>query len=145
MAESYDKTFDSNGKFARGCRGGPGRKPKPPHKRVQYLSIIMETCTPDKWREVCQKALQAALEGDEHARNWLANYLIGRPTQTVNVQSPDGGPLILNAIFPVLLKVIEKHPDVRDDMVGALEQLRMLPDSNSVGHADPASPGEGKS
>jgi len=43
------------------------------------MGVLLDTVTLDDWRGVVAGALQDAKGGDPQARNWLAQYLIGRP------------------------------------------------------------------
>ena len=72
-------TRDSKGKFTQGSPGGPGR-PKRNTERA-YLDIIQTACPPETWREVVDKAVNDAKNGDPKAREWLASYLVGKPEQ----------------------------------------------------------------
>ncbi len=51
------------------------------HRRTEadYMGVLLDAVSLDDWRGVVTGALQAAKEGDPQARNWLAQYLIGRP------------------------------------------------------------------
>lgn len=51
------------------------------HRRTEgdYMGVLLDAVTLDDWRGVVNGALQAAKSGDPQARNWLAQYLIGRP------------------------------------------------------------------
>ena len=51
------------------------------HRRTEddYMGVLLDTVTLNDWRSVVNGALQAAKGGDPQARNWLAQYLIGRP------------------------------------------------------------------
>ena len=51
------------------------------HRRTEgdYMGVLLDAVTLDDWRGVATGALQAAKGGDQQARNWLAQYLIGRP------------------------------------------------------------------
>ncbi len=51
------------------------------HRRTEsdYMGVLLDTVTLNDWRSVVNGALQAAMSGDPQARNWLAQYLIGRP------------------------------------------------------------------
>jgi len=66
---------DLNGKFAKGNAGGPGR----PRRQVDkdYLAAFSEVITRDEWKEIIEKAVTQAKEGDPRARQWLTNYVIG--------------------------------------------------------------------
>lgn len=43
------------------------------------MGALLDAVSLDDWREVVTGAVQAAKGGDPQARNWLAQYLIGRP------------------------------------------------------------------
>lgn len=51
------------------------------HRRTEsdYMGVLLDTVTLNDWRRVVNAAMQAAKAGDPQARNWLAQYLVGRP------------------------------------------------------------------
>lgn len=51
------------------------------HRRTEgdYMGVLLDTVSLDDWRGVVSGALRDAKSGDPQARNWLAQYLIGRP------------------------------------------------------------------
>lgn len=51
----------------------------------KYLSLIGKTVTAEDWVKVVMTALARAKAGDSRARDFLAQYLIGKPTEYVNV------------------------------------------------------------
>ena len=80
------RTRNAFGQFLPGVSGNEkGRLPR--QTETKYLEIIMEECTGEQWAEVIRLALQDALdmENSAHirarAREWLAKYLIGEPSQ----------------------------------------------------------------
>jgi hypothetical protein len=80
----------ANGQFAEGGPGGPGRPPKA--RELAYLAILKEVVTLDAWREIVAKAVEdATASADPIARNqarrFLAEYAIGKPTQSIRVRS----------------------------------------------------------
>src|SRR5437016_5305664 len=66
---------NTNGTFAPGNPGGPGR----PRRGVerQYLAAFAEAVSLDDWREVVGKAVTDAKAGNAKARDWLSKYLLG--------------------------------------------------------------------
>lgn len=72
---------DTDGRFAPGNPGGPGR----PRRAVEreFLAIISEACPPAAWREVVERAVADAKAGDAKARDWLTRYLIGEHPPTL--------------------------------------------------------------
>lgn len=79
------------------------------HRRTEgdYMGVLLDTVTLEDWKAVVKGALQAARDGDAQARNWLAQYLVGRPDMraptplTVVVQQ-------LNGADPVVDKITQK-------------------------------------
>jgi hypothetical protein len=69
----------SRGQFAPSNPGGPGR-PRRATER-DYLAALSEACPPGVWREIIERAVIDAKDGDAKAREWLARYLIGGPKQ----------------------------------------------------------------
>jgi hypothetical protein len=51
------------------------------HTRTQdsYMGALLDAVSLDDWRDVVTGAVQAAKGGDPQARNWLGQYLVGRP------------------------------------------------------------------
>ena len=73
---------DSKGRFVKGASGNPqGRLPK--QTETSYLQVSESVCTFDVWREIVAKAVEQAKRGDARARQWLSDYLIGKPISMV--------------------------------------------------------------
>ena len=51
------------------------------HIRTQesYMGALLDAVSLDDWREVCASTVQLAKSGNPQARNWLGQYLIGKP------------------------------------------------------------------
>ena len=64
------------GKFAAGNPGGPGR----PRRETErdYLRVTIDAVPLDLWRQIVESTVTAAGQGDRHAREFLASYLLGR-------------------------------------------------------------------
>jgi hypothetical protein len=45
---------------------------------AHYLTAISEACPPDTWKQIVDRAVKDALDGDSSAREWLAKYLVGK-------------------------------------------------------------------
>jgi len=83
--------WDSNGRFAKENRGGPGREAK-----ENYLACLAEVCSVDRWRAICRRAVKDAEAGDHRARKWLSKLLIGdAPTVSVNLATDAGSVRVL--------------------------------------------------
>ena len=73
---------DSKGRFVKGASGNPqGRLPK--QTETSYLQVSESVCTFDVWREITMKAVEQAKRGDARARQWLSDYLVGKPISMV--------------------------------------------------------------
>lgn len=73
---------DEKGRFVKGASGNPqGRLPKETEKT--YLEVCQNTCTFDVWHEITMKAIEQAKRGDARARQWLSDYLVGKPISMV--------------------------------------------------------------
>lgn len=47
----------------------------------EYMRAMLGACNLDEWREIVEKAVADAKAGDAKAREWLAAYVVGRPTR----------------------------------------------------------------
>jgi len=73
---------DAKGRFVKGASGNPqGRLSK--QIEQSYLQVSESVCTFDVWREITMKAVEQAKRGDARARQWLSDYLIGKPISMV--------------------------------------------------------------
>ena len=79
FGEQNGKGRNSQGQFAPGNPGGPGR-PRRVAER-DYLVTLSEECPLEIWRAICRRAVADALAGDPRARDWLARYLLGNPAE----------------------------------------------------------------
>ena len=82
---------DERGRFAKGNGGGPGRPKKT--REEQYLDILLSVVTPKEWEHVCAVALSRARAGDGKAREWLGNYIIGKPVERHELTGAEGAPI----------------------------------------------------
>lgn len=77
---------DEKGRFIKGNTANP--KGRPPKQREQeFLNITLSAVSPEDWKEIVQKAVWQAKKGDATARKFLADYLIGPPTQKTDLTS----------------------------------------------------------
>jgi len=89
---------DTNGRFVKGHSGNPnGRANKSREER--YYQITQETVTLQDWQDIVSTAKQQAKRGDAQARKFLAEYLMGQPTQTVQHTGADKGPIEIRVIY----------------------------------------------
>lgn len=91
------------------------------HRRTEgdYMGVLLDAVTLDDWRGVVTGALQAAKGGDPQARNWLAQYLMGRaeskaPTPlNIVVQQLNGTDKLMDTLtHDAYRKAV--HPDQND-------------------------------
>lgn len=74
---------DDRGRFVPGHPGGPGRPKR--ETEGEYLKTLQEVVTVDAWRLIVERAVADAIEGDPKARSWIGNYLLGLPSQRLEV------------------------------------------------------------
>lgn len=95
------------------------------HRRTEgdYMGVLLEAVSLDDWRGVVTGALQAAKGGDPQARNWLAQYLIGRPEGkaptplTVVVQQLNGvDPVVEKLAKPAISRALYPSTHRNDDL-----------------------------
>lgn len=85
---------NEKGQFKKGHIGIGGRPPKA--REVARLAVLDEVVKADDWRRICEVALQDATKGKdgqtrEKGRRFIADYLVGRPQQTVRFRHDEGG------------------------------------------------------
>jgi hypothetical protein len=77
---------DEKGRFVKGhpdaAKGAKRGRPKRPTEE-RYLKAMTQCVTVDDWKKVIHTAVARAKAGDGQARQWLSDYLIGKPTQRV--------------------------------------------------------------
>lgn len=102
------------------------------HRRTEgdYMGVLLDTVTLNDWRSVVNGALQAAKAGDPQARNWLAQYLIGRadgkaPTpMNIVVEQLNGiDPLVEKLAKPAIDRVIYPSLHTDDDLKAQIKAL----------------------
>jgi hypothetical protein len=65
----------TSGKFLPGNKLAARR-----HSRREWREAFDTAFTPDDMRAVVRKAVEQAKNGDHHARQWLGEYALGRPS-----------------------------------------------------------------
>jgi hypothetical protein len=111
---------NANGRFAAGWHGGPGR----PRRTVeaQYLIALRESVPLELWNKVCETAVAQAVAGDAKAREWLANYLIGRPIEAVAVEEPQGPRLTLWDLLEAIREAVP-DPEAQYRLAAVLDRM----------------------
>lgn len=82
---------DEKGRFISGYAGGPGRPKRA--TETDYLDATIESVSLADWKKIAGKAKDDAINGDATARKWLSDYLLGKPTDRVQVSGPDNAPI----------------------------------------------------
>ncbi len=86
---------EGNGRFKKGeWKGGPGRPKRTIEER--YLAILSDECDPDDWRKICATTVSRAKAGDNVCRQWISDYLLGKPLQRQEITGAEGGALVVN-------------------------------------------------
>jgi hypothetical protein len=75
--------------FKKGQSGNPKGRPKKEYE-IEYSNIIQSQCSTSDWREICRVAITQAKRGDEKARKWLSDNLVGLPIQKSEITGKDG-------------------------------------------------------
>jgi hypothetical protein len=83
---------DEKGRFIKGSSGNAsGRAPRVREER--YYEILRQSVSEDDWKAIIVKAISQAKHGDQQARKWIADYLIGPPIERKEVTGADGNAL----------------------------------------------------
>ena len=102
------------------------------HRRTEgdYLGVLLDTVTLNDWRGVVNRAMQDAKAGDPQARNWLAQYLVGRPEgkaptpMNIVVQQLSGtDPLVERLAKPAIGRVMSPSLHRDDDLKDHIRSL----------------------
>ena len=94
------------------------------------MGVLLDTVTLNDWRSVVSGALQAAKSGDPQARNWLAQYLIGRPEGkaptplNIVVQQLSGAdPVVEKLAKPAIDRALYSSGNTNDDFKAHIRAL----------------------
>jgi plasmid stability protein len=74
----------ANPNWTKGISGNPNGRPK---KSVEekYRTILVSKVSSEDWARIVAVAIQQAQDGDDRARKWLSDNLIGLPVQRQEV------------------------------------------------------------
>ena len=89
-------------KWEKGQSGNPKGRPKRKTEE-QYLEVFKDIVTVDEVRLIVTKAMTDAKRGDQQARKFIFDYLIGPPIERKEITGEDGKPLIVKVIKGVSL------------------------------------------
>lgn len=79
---------DAKGRFAKGTTGNPNGRP-PRATEEEYVGRIRDAVSPERWKKVVEQMLKRAENGDVHSARFIAEYLLGRPKQRLDLTSDD--------------------------------------------------------
>ena len=82
---------DANGRFGKGNGFGTGRPKRQVEER--YLAILRKAVTPEDWDQITQTAIARAKAGDNVARQWLSDWMLGKPIERHELSGVDGEPI----------------------------------------------------
>jgi hypothetical protein len=71
--------------FQPGQSGNPKGRARKPYEE-KYLKAFYSIVKVDDWKEIVDKAREQAKRGDPKARQWLADYMIGKPAQPIDME-----------------------------------------------------------
>jgi hypothetical protein len=84
--------------FKKGESGNPAGRP-PKAREERYNEILISAVTFETWEQIVKKAAEQAKKGDQAARKWLSDYLVGPPVQRQEVTGKDGGDVIIKVVY----------------------------------------------
>ncbi len=128
---------DPRGRFVKGHSGNPKGAAI---NQFRYLKKMGSAVTAADWRAVIDKALEQAKRGDARAREWLSEYLMGKPPQQVDVTS-NGETIIdnvqtdraLSALADAIRAIIPGESTVRVGDMDSAEQTTMASSADQSG------------
>lgn len=86
---------NSKGQFVKGHvsykQGGRAKR----SVEDKYLKALRDSVTTKDWKDICNKAIEQSKSGDKAARQWLSDYLLGRPVQSLVVEGQTDLTIIL--------------------------------------------------
>lgn len=98
MADRNEKgQFIAGNGAAKGNSGGPGRPKRSTEER--YLRALSRHVTLKDWAKIVDTAVARAKAGDATARQWLSDYLMGKPVQRQEIGGKGGGELVLRVVY----------------------------------------------
>lgn len=78
-------TRNEKGQFVEGNKASPGRPKRP--TEAEYLAALTSRVTLAKWGQIIDRALTDAIAGDYRARQWVSDYIVGKPVTTIDLRA----------------------------------------------------------
>ena len=85
---------NEKGQFIKGYTGNAKGRPKR-NTEDKYLKALRDSVTLKDWKAISKKATEQAKSGDRAARQWLSDYLLGKPVQELRVDAKTDLTIIL--------------------------------------------------
>lgn len=124
-----DNKRDDKGRFRKGVSGNPGGRPI---DQTKYQKKIDTTMSLKEWRSIILKAIEQAKRGDAKARQWLSDYLAGKPSQGLDITT--GGEKLIDAgqydrsissLADAIRETIHREGTKSDGVMDSAEQTAM--------------------
>lgn len=77
---------DKKGRFVKGHSGNEKGRPKR-DTEDKYLQALRDSVPLKEWKAICERAIKDAKDGNNQARQWLSDYLLGKPIQELRVDA----------------------------------------------------------
>ena len=88
---------DGNGRFVKGKSGNPGGRPKVTTAE-RYLRKMARTVKMEDWEKILLTGIARAKSGDLGWARFLAEYLIGKPHQTIDAEVTSDNKLVIEVL-----------------------------------------------
>jgi len=92
---------DSNGRFVKGNTAAQGSGGGRPKRSVEekYIKALSRRVTTEEWNKIIEVAIQFAKAGDARARQWISDYLMGKPIQRMEHTGEGGGEVVFRVVY----------------------------------------------
>ncbi len=81
------KDRDQNGRFVKGNKASPGRAKRV--VEVDFHNILLDNVSAEQWSGIVKRAVTDALAGDKYARQFIADYTIGKAPSILELRAAD--------------------------------------------------------
>ncbi len=87
---------DGRGRFALGCKGGPGN----PHARqtAEFRRLLLDAAG-DRFEAIVAKLIELAVAGEPWAMREVLDRVLGRPTAAVELTTPEAASMPIRVTF----------------------------------------------
>lgn len=112
-----NETSRNPGQWKKGQSGNPGGQPKSYERQLREVVSGMTALDPENpseqipaWRAIVKRAVIDAVAGDRYARDFVADRLIGKPTQTVAVTDTPAATVDMTALTDAQIEALAALP-----------------------------------